>query len=313
MSLRKRIGQGVSFLAVIFALVTMATPTANLHADSDYTAGWPFGRVSSVEPVQAAIAAISTNTPILVKYVGTGSGKVAVAANGDLTFTDGTEGAEAANTDFECPVSGALGGVIDVSDAACDTLGEVVDTINGTCSTCAGTSSKWRAVILDGVRADSSNDTLATLSATAAVTNDGLALLADNTVDFQNVVALTPYRTMPAYLENRNNWIVKDPYVGQRASILIANEKTTYGSGASSWQLQSCKEAMSTASTFAGSETCTTLYSAPGGNTTVSASFDFTPYGLMGRKGEKLLVRVNNSAAMTAAVQYAYGFSWFYR
>src|SRR5688572_9745719 len=72
--------------------------------------------------------AADTEPLIAIKYVGTAvvTTSVAVEADGNLTFVEGG----AAHDGFECPVSAPLGGVIDVSDTACDTWGEVVDIIN---------------------------------------------------------------------------------------------------------------------------------------------------------------------------------------
>jgi len=53
--------------------------------------------------VGRSYVADDSSVAIVVKYVGSGtSGLVAVAANGDITFTDGVSGSEVANTDFEC-------------------------------------------------------------------------------------------------------------------------------------------------------------------------------------------------------------------
>src|SRR5687767_6845145 len=85
---------------------------------------------STVEAVAGILSADDTDTAMLIKFVGpsTGStttmnsGKVEVAVTtSDITFTSGAAGSEAADTSLECPVSGALGGIIDVSNAACNT------------------------------------------------------------------------------------------------------------------------------------------------------------------------------------------------
>ena len=90
-----------------------------------------------VDPVSTVIPlATADNSPALViKYFPTqtaGSAgvtaTVAVEADGNLTFTVGG----AAYAGFECPFAGALGGVLDVSNAECNTVGEVVQIINST-------------------------------------------------------------------------------------------------------------------------------------------------------------------------------------
>jgi len=87
------------------------------------------------------------NTPIFaIKYVGTGNAAtVAVEADSNLTFV--VNGV--AYNGFECPVAGpTLDGVIDVSDGACNSAGEIVDVINN------DVNHLFKAVILTGTRAE---------------------------------------------------------------------------------------------------------------------------------------------------------------
>lgn len=247
------------------------------------------------------ISALSTHQVLLVKYVGTSaSGLVAVSAIGDLTFTSGAEGSEAADASFECPVSGALGGVIDVSDAACDTFGEVVDTINGSCTGCL---QNWRAVIVDGMRSESSNDTLATISATAATAEDGLALLGDSGVSFDVVVGATPFRSIKNYISGQNNRMVENPHVGTKPILYKSIATSTYASGTSTFEVFCVTPKLRTQGSVAGSEVQTQVWSEAGGATTAAKTFDFTGggSGIACSEGQKLVVRLNNSAAMTAA------------
>ncbi len=248
------------------------------------------------------VSAVSTHQVLLVKYVGTSaSGSVAIdAGTGDLTFTSGAEGGEVAETAFECPISGALGGVIDVSDAACNTLGEVVDTINGSCSGCSTTA--WRAVILDGLRSDTSTDALATISATAATAEDGLALLGDTAVTFDVTAAVTPFRSIKHYISGQNSRMVENPYVGTKPILYKAIGTSTYGLGTSTFEVFCVTPKLRTAGSVAGAETVTTAWSEAGGATTAAKTFDFTPgIGLACSADQKMVVRLNNSAAMTAA------------
>lgn len=286
----------------LLALALLASPllAPQVQAQSIYDG------MANAEIVGGALTAVSTEVPIVVRYIGNTvgggvSGKVAVdASTGDITFTSGAYGSEAADTTLECPVSGALGGVIDVSNSACDTLGEVVDIINA--------STNWRAVILDGLRSDSSDNTLITLSATNANAIAGLGLLHDSTVSFKSTIAMVTGRNISDYM-TPSGVLNPNPFARQRAVFLLGNETTTFGSGTSTYQIFSCLESYATTG---GSETCTTLYAAPAGDTTVNAAFNYLPYGITAKKGEKLIARVLNSAAMSAAVHYAYGRSWFY-
>lgn len=250
----------------------------------------------------AAIATDDTDVAMLVKYVGNeGSGLVAVdAATGDLTFTDGAEGGEAATDTFECPVSGGLGGVIDVSNAACNTLGEVCDAINGQSSGATG----WRCVILDGLRSDSSNNSLLTISATAATAEAGLGLAWDtDTVGFNVSRCMNCSRDISTYLAGvgTNPKLVPNPFAGTRTFFLTGRATSTYGSGTSTFQIISSLVNNNLNNTEYGAETNTTIWSIAGGATTAEAIFNqFEPYGLPCKKSEKCLARLSNSAAMAS-------------
>lgn len=267
---------------------------------------------SQIHPSGGGIGTVSTDTALLIKYIGSSaSGLVAVAAGGDITFTQGVLASEAATTTFECPVSGGLGGVIDVSDAACNTLGEVCDIVNG-----AGgaTETGWLCVILDGLRSDSSNDTLVTISGTQAKVTGGLALAHDDAVAFTTTYAVVPpeLRVIEAYARVVNN--AKSFYQAGQVfntfyipSVCSANATTTFGSGTSIWSAQAISYTGGSKYTL-GSETSRTLLSTAGGATTVNKDYgSLFPHCLYGRPGEKIISTVVNSAALSAATHYAAG------
>lgn len=256
-------------------------------------------------PVVRGIAAISTDVAILVKYTGSSaSGSVAVdAATGDLTFTSGATGSEAAEDAFECPVSGALGGVIDVSNAACNTLGEVVDTINGNCTGC--TQGEWTAVLLGGLRADSSNNTLVTISATAANSPEGLGLATDGAVSFTTTQVISPMQELnDGYVTGRST-IVENPFANSQAVLFQLAATSTYGSGASYHQVI-CADVKN--KRVGASETTRTFQLAAGA-TTVEGKLTYDG-GLACPTGQKMLVRTYNDTAMTASTLYAFGRVW---
>lgn len=302
--------------ALLFPYLGSSMPTADAQIPP---------KVMDGTPVSAALTAISTDTAMFVKYVGTAtSATVDVnAATGDLTFQ---VSAAAADT-LECPVSGALGGIIDVSDAACDTLGEVVDAINDSCRVNA--SNCWRAALVDGMRSDSSNNTLDTLSAAQAGVADGLALKFDTAVLFKLSQALIPAssRTIKTFLGTgtvttgtptggtavgRGAALIPNPYTGTQTVLFIANATTTYASGTSNFEVWAVRPSVSPGASQKGSETTQLLYSTAGGATTANKVFDFSQFGLYGLQDAKLLVRVNNSAALSAPLLYAYGIDFKY-
>lgn len=263
-------------------------------------------RVLGATPLNVSNASVSTDVAMLVRYIGTGtSGLVAVdAATGDLTFTDGTLGAEAATSTFECPVSGGLGGIIDVSDAACNTFGEVADIINA--------SSNWRAVLLDVRRSDSSDTTsgvLITLAATQARRSDGLGLLLDNTTTFYATRALLPppMRRMEWYCEDAGCSTLKAaPFANIRPYLQGGTFTSTYGSGTSAINIYSVVPTNGSP----GSEIEKLEYTRAGGATTVNQEVtNFNNLPLLGPDGAKFIARITNSAAMSAVTMAGVGFA----
>lgn len=119
------------------------------------------------QPVSTVRSGQDADPVLYIKYFGPGGSAtttVAVEAGGELTFV--VNGA--AYTGFECPVSGALGGVIDVTHANCNTLGTVVDSVNATAASFA--TGYFRAVIAGGLRSDSSNNVFLADAADTEVT-----------------------------------------------------------------------------------------------------------------------------------------------
>ena len=239
---------------------------------------------------------------MLVRYVGSAtSATVAVdAGTGDLTF----QTSAAAYTGFECPVSAPLGGVIDVSNAACDTMGEVVDTINGNCTGC---SSDFRAVLIDSLRTDSSNDTLVTIGATQVTRTDGLPLNIDTSVALLESRALVPNRSnIAGYLGGPPNYrLLENPHGGQTVNLQWFEGYSTYGSGTSNFYVYSVKPSNKTA----GASTVTQLWGPEVmGNSATNKQFTYwQTNNLPGRPNEKLIVRVVNSAAMGTSAGFALG------
>ena len=239
---------------------------------------------------------------MLVRYVGsTTSATVAVdAGTGDLTFQVGG----VAYTGFECPVAGALGGVIDVSNAACNTMGEVVDTINGNCTGC---SSDFRAVLIDSLRTDTSDDALVTIGATQVTRTDGLQLNIDTSVALIESRALVPCRTnIACYLSGAPNFsLLENPFGGLWPSLQWFQGYSTYGAGTSNLYVYSVKPSNKTA----GSETVTTLWGPEAmGATTVVKQFSYWQNLLLpGRYNEKMIVRITNDTAMATTAGFALG------
>ncbi len=298
----------VSMLALALAVFALAAPAV---AQDSYGA---IQRLLDGETANANITAVSTHTPLICRYVGplAAGGTITVAAGGDITFSLGAVGASAVDTTLECPLAAPYGGVFTVANAACDTLGEVINIVNK--------SPNWRCVLRDGMAADSSNNTLITLAETAANTEAGLALLADTAVTFDVAAELTPERTMRRSLDpGTRNMLAPNPAANSRVALFQATATSTYGADTSTWEVYTCATRYPTrwvpfltTNTALGyiadenmTESCERIDAQAGGATTVQKLYTY-PYALEGRKGDRLIVRLNNLSAMTAPQLTAY-------
>lgn len=303
--------KSVLLLSVLLVLANIA------QAQASYNVAVPKGTSSVAGEVLE-----DGDTALFCKYIGTNAcGSIAVdASTGDLTFTDGTCGAESATSTFECPVSAPLGGVIDVSNAACNTVGEVVDIVNA--------SSNWRCLPYAALRADDLNGlsnagSLVTISATLATGPNGLGLKYDSSVfaSSTKVLASTSPSNQPsgyALLSPGGNSTSfnKNPWANDQYLLSAASVRSTYASGTSLIYVYAVERNFAAA----GSETVTTLwgpvtagattYEMALGSCTVgdaAASDDgcVTAWGiggLLAPPGNEVLVRVTNSAAMSVNV-----------
>lgn len=97
---------------------------------------------------------LDTSIAFDIQYIGSeASGKIALVASTSVTFIHGDSGSEAADSGI------GTAGVVDISAAANDTVGEFLDTVNG--------SANWRAKIRGAVRDDAMANILAKSSAQA--------------------------------------------------------------------------------------------------------------------------------------------------
>lgn len=252
------------------------------------------------DPVNQYISADDTSIAMMVKYYpGVSSNTSATMANvqdTSITF----EVASAAYTGFECPVSGALGGIIVPSDGDCDTLGEIVDSINATAETFA--SGFFRAVIVDGLRSDASSDLLA--DTTEEVTRaDGFPIYFDTSANFAvgETRALLPAgcRDDISCFVTPSGKLLENPYASQRTVVNWVEGYSTYASGTSTLQIFSVLPR----NKASGSESATTLWSEAMGATTAVKQFtQFQNTPVLGRRNEKVLVRISNSAAQATVI-----------
>jgi len=233
---------------------------------------------------------------------------VANVANTSITFVVNA----AAYAGFECPVSGALGGVIDVTNAACNTLGEVVDVINSTAS--SFTTGYFRAAIVNGLRSDDSGSLLADAADADVRSTSGEVIYFDSSFLDDNTVAANFSQAdadlAKLYFSISGNKLAvnKNPFARQDSVLLYAAETITNAGTVGLFQAYCVVESYKDGGV--SSETVRTLYSEAGAATTATGKIDeFTSIGGLGCRDGKVLVRILASGADTSAVSlFATGF-----
>lgn len=315
-------------VAAAFALVAALVPSTTVNAQA---LGADFSLFRNAEPVGFATAGDASSTTgdddvaLIIRYVGsnTSGGTVTVAATtGDITFATGAVGSSAADDTLECPVSGALGGIIDVSNSACDTIGEVVDIING--------SPNWRAVPINAMSADvidASNNGSGSLLDFAEAQASGLNGVSvywnvdGDAGNFDLVRALiTPEQgSFTHYLGSRVDGsggtgfvLNRYPFAGQRTVLQRADELFDMDSGAAAFEVYSVKMEFvpiaAEAGTYDYRETATLLYTGPAIVDDTASSLNLGSGFLLGKRDEKLIVKVNATADIDAFTFSAVGF-----
>lgn len=265
------------------------------------------------EPLSALIIAADTDVALYIKYVGSGDvlPKVAVETDGNLTFTiDGS-----AYDGFECPVDGAYGGVIDVSDAACDTLGEVVDAIN------SDDNRKFTAYVGAGLRSWSSNDSfLADAADNEVASPNGEVVFWDSSTLDDTTIFLSAFSQATAgrdFFGSRQSpsQLQKNPNAGNDTVLLYAQETITNAGTIGNFQAYCVVEnynrgASATAGAGSGSETVQTMYTEVGAATTAKGEIsEFLNAGGLRCRDGKVVVTILASGADTSAVLVqAYGY-----
>lgn len=223
------------------------------------------------------------DTPIglLVRYIGSQiSGTVEVNAGGDILFKHGALGAEAADTTV------STDGTITVAGAAEDTFGEVVDVIN--------LSANWEAVLVDVARSHTSTDALKVQAATQAKVNAGLQLVLDTDTAkiASRLIAPEAYRKDLRTYEKQGVVNAAFPFIGFRAALIRARSLSTFGAGTSTFKVYS-ELARSPYSQIVA-------WSIAGGATTVEKTYDFADGEIVCDQGGRLIVALENSAAMAS-------------
>jgi hypothetical protein len=271
---------------LIFALLMVATLGSFAYAQQVIIT-----KASSAVPVGGSITADDTqSTAVLIRYIGTnaGGGEVAVAAAGQISLTVAT----VADTSVECPVSGGLGGIIDTTNAGCNTLGEVCDAINGVNGAGGATAaapSNFRCVILDGLRGDSSDNSLFAFTIVPADAKAGLPIFWDaDSVHLSASLALVPpeARSIDFYLGPAPAYALKPfPFKNTRTFADFAWEDSSTCTGADTFRITAANDY-----TY-GAETPVNVYGPIATNTTTPVTFTLPQGGVFGKYGAKLVAR----------------------
>lgn len=288
--------------ALAVALVVGLSPVV-AHAQTNIG---NFNNFLGGSPILRGNGAISTNVGILIRYVGaTTAGGTVTVAGANITLSQGAVGGSVADATVAC--GGGGNGIIVTSNASCNTMKKVVDAINA--------SANWVAVLRDTTGADSSNTMFSALSEAAANDPEGKGLLLDGTATFQDTISVTQFQDLTSYtidtgIATARGRLKPNPFAGLQPIIFTANETNTYGSGTSAYRVICAATSYAQSPTRVLTET-TTVFATPGAATTVANAFTFAAgNGFSCPTGQRMLARVYNSAAMTAAVHYVSGRVW---
>lgn len=298
------------YLAVGLAFVVGLLPNLYLTTASAQTVITDT-RAEDVKFIGRGYGTISTNILGIVKYVGPEAcGDVAVAAGGDITFQDGTCGAEVADTALECDSSiaaaGSRSGVFDLSTphANCDTWGEVADLINA--------SGSWIFMPIGVRRSDSTDNVAITLSEIDATTAKGIALLKDDTTALNTTINLSDLSDTDIrdYMEGGNDLggggtirFKTNPWKDSQFRLIDWVDTVTT-SGATTLTVL-CSASTFNATTGAWAESVTTIWTSATAATTAQFTKTF-PY-LKCPGGNRMLVRISSTTDHTAATAFATG------
>jgi hypothetical protein len=293
------------FSTVLLAALTLAVTLPPVPVKAQQIAPFPW---TAVTPAGGSMTADDTDIAFLIKYVGTAANGTAAVVTGDLLLKHGAVSAEVADTTVTgC---GATAGTLAV--ATCTTLGALIDRVNA--------SANWRAVILDGLRADSvTGAKLLALTAASAGAADGLAVNWDTSVAFKASFAANAPRSMRQYLSTGGGRIaatlMPNVFQGRQCVIYHVNATSTYGSGTSAVQVVSVTPVNKSGGAV-GTETSQTMFSLAGGATTVNKvvidSVSTSGVGVLTNRDSKCLVRIVNSAAASAVLLNVFGVQFTY-
>lgn len=226
--------------------------------------------------VAKTVIADDSQVSFVVCYIGSEASATITVASSDITFKHGDLGAEAVDPTIDS--GGDDDGVIDVSDANANTMGEVVDLINA--------SPNWRAYLVTALRADASAGTYVDFTERTLVPFVDSNLLSDSSGALDYSIRIG----------SRENTVGNEDL--SAAEVYSITSKNTYSSGTNFIYVYEIDEVKKTE---------TLIFARTGGATTVEQTLDLVTSGRGGlassKVGTHLLVRMKGSAACTGYLQ----------
>lgn len=285
--------------------LTLAAALGVIAALSAPAIAQPYlGGLKLVGPATGAASVDDTTVALYVKYVGSTAGKPTVevdaATTRDITFKI----AGAVDTTVGCPTIGT--GIVDVSNAACNTFGEIINKV-------MGQSSNWILVPGALLATESADQTLKALTATDTnIRTTGAPLYFDNqnvnvSADLVSVVVGPPSGANAAFYTSGNKPNA-NPFGSFTFLSFFSEKKTSTGTiGATIVYAVKSVFAGLLGSTATYTETSRVAWQETGGATATENQTDFTNFPLIAEPGEHFVFRVSSSTSITAQAVVATG------
>ena len=226
----------------------------------------------------------------IVRYVGSEDSAQVTVASGDLTFQHGDLASEAVDDTIDS--GGDDPGVIDVSDANANSMGEVIDLINA--------SANWEARIMGCLRADASAGWLLDRSETDITSATSfLPLFGDTSANFSVAVCIGPQALEVLKGATVGTWVTDALIARYRSDVSLITHNSTFASGVATINIY---DRIGTVETL--------IHSYAGAATTVEATKDFLDHAIESLAvGHELMIRVIGSA-QSAGFMSVIGRTW---
>jgi len=279
--------------------------------------------------VSDVVGAVDTTVAFYIRYVGSSAATstAAVTGNNALLLVDGGAADATVNVQ-DTNACGATPGTLDLTNANCDTYGELVDRINK--------SKNWVAVLAGVLRSETSNANVNNVAASNLVKNpEGLAITVKTSA--QLVVTaiglpgggrltaglLAGQRGLPTFgiPGGIQNWIPVSfagiptttgagkpggafvPFADTDTSLLYASENVTSGGTVGNMIVYCVYESYKFNGGLGSTETAINLFQKAGAATTVTGTLnEFINSGGLKCSGGKLLYRISATTNLTAPV-----------